>query len=78
MARLVGITVYRVWGGISESDGHFWSPINPFTSTDWTTKAALPLENSGEYLTVGTINSIEGVTIGTASEISPNLGGLLQ
>jgi hypothetical protein len=78
LASTTGITVYRVWGGYSGSAGSSWTPINPMTISNYANQAGLPLQNFGQYLSVGTVYSMDGIQIVTASPIGNNVGGLLE
>jgi hypothetical protein len=78
IAGTTGITVYRVWGGTSGPGGRSWTPIDPRTVSNYASSAGLPPGNTGQYLTIGQITSMEGVTITQASRILTNPGGLLE
>ena len=78
VASTTGITVYRVWGGYSGAAGRSWTPINPMTIVDYANQAGLPPQNFGQYMSVGTIYSMEDISIVSASPIGQNLGGLLE
>jgi RHS repeat-associated protein len=78
VARSIGITVYRVWGGESTPFGRFWATVNPLSITNYAQRAGLPPNNSGAYLTIGRLHSMEGVTINSAPGIGLNPGGLMQ
>jgi RHS repeat-associated protein len=87
MARLVGITVYRVWGGdpnqpeniFSGPWGASWTPVNPTAVDDFRSAAGLPDEiNMGRFISIGKIYDIGGMIIKSADEIGNNPGGLLE
>jgi hypothetical protein len=78
LAPTTGITVYRVWGGDSGPAGGSWTPVDPRTIADYAAQAGLPPGNSGQYLSVGTVYSMDGIQITNASRILTNPGGLLE
>jgi hypothetical protein len=87
MAKVTGITLYRVWGGdpnqapegFSGPWGSSWSPIDPRTIGNYRVIAGLPDEaNLGRFLSIGKISDIEGIMIKSAEQIGDNIGGLLE
>jgi hypothetical protein len=66
------VTVYRVWGGGSPPNGKYWTTLNPLSNTqNYRNLAGLPTENTGEYMTTGTLVEQTGVQYGTATGL-PN------
>ena len=70
--------VYRVWGGGSRPNGHFYSPHDPRLTPGYRNIAGLPPQNSGEFLNIGRVVNGEGLSFGPAAPIGGNVGGLTE
>ncbi len=75
------VTVYRVYGDGSNLYGHSWTPNGPRIVENFRNEAGLPsgkesgVNNSGQYLAVGTLVDWTGVTIRPALPLDGNTGG---
>ncbi|MCK9614270.1 MAG: hypothetical protein M0R48_02055 [Candidatus Omnitrophica bacterium] len=75
---LGGAKVYRVWGGGSGSQGRSWTTVNPQTVPNFRGQAGLPPQNTGRFVSEGTITNSSGVTVKSAEPIYGNPGGLTE
>lgn len=73
-----GEDVYRAWGGAAKSDGHSWTPIDPDSVSNFRDAAGLPNANTGEWTSVGTLKSANGVQVRSALPLDGNAGGLTE
>jgi RHS repeat-associated protein len=79
-----GQTVYRIWGGntetpdnsFSEAWGHSWTTVDPRTIENYRNIAGLPDANTGRFISIGTVTDSTGVTIRKALPLDGNMGGL--
>jgi hypothetical protein len=74
----VGQTVFRVWGNESGPNGQSWTPIDPNTVSNYRSAAGLPNGNDASMITTGTLINTDGVTVGRATELDGNPGGLAE
>ena len=70
-----GLTVYRVWGGESGPFGKSWTAIDPRLVPAYRDAAGLPVQNTGRYLTEGTLMDLN-VLFKSADPLHGNTGGL--
>jgi hypothetical protein len=59
---VVGMPVFRVWGGKSGPWGESWTTINPNSIPNLRSAAGLPDVNAGRFVSEGVLKSTEGVT----------------
>jgi hypothetical protein len=80
-----GMKIYRVWGGTSEADGIYWSPIHPMAiealgKGTYRNLAGLPITNSGKWLAIGDLDisafATGLATVGLSSSLDGTIGGL--
>jgi hypothetical protein len=71
-----GMTVWRVWGGRSNPEGHSWTFIAPTTLENYRDAAGLPIWNTGEFVSEGILVDTTRVTIKSADPFHGNKGGL--
>lgn len=76
VAPAVGDKVYRVWGDGAGPHGQSWSRTDPGSVDNYRDAAGLPNQNSGRFVTEGTLVNTEGVTQRTALPLHGNKGGL--
>lgn len=72
----VGDRVYRVWGGEAGANGRSWSRTDPKTVDNYRDAAGLPNQNSGRFVTEGTLTNTKGVAQRDALSVHGNKGGL--
>ena len=78
-APRVGDKVYRVWGGLSQPWGSYWTKVNPAHISNYRSIAGLPSSNAGRFVSEGILKSINGVSVSTAKIIeSGQIGGLQE
>jgi RHS repeat-associated protein len=68
-------TVYRVYGGGSEARGWWWTPIDPRTVPNYRSAAALPDENLGTGLVIGTVRTSDIIIAQPAQPLGRHPGG---
>jgi len=68
-APQVGDKVYRVWGGLSQPWGSYWTKVNPALISNYRSIAGLPSSNAGRFVSEGILKSINGVSLSTAKII---------
>ena len=71
-----GDKVYRVWGDKAGANGRSWSRTDPRTVDNYRDAAGLPNQNSGRFVTEGTLTNTKGVTQRDALSLHGNKGGL--
>ncbi|NOY84050.1 MAG: hypothetical protein GXO96_04355 [Nitrospirae bacterium] len=71
-----GDKVYRVWGDGAGPNGRSWSRTDPSTVKSYRNEAGLPDQNSGRFVTEGTLKDTRGVTQREALSLHGNKGGL--
>jgi len=71
-----GAPVYRVWGDGADASGRSWTTVDPRTVPNYRDAAGLPNENSGRFLSEGTLKDTSGVKLKTADPLHGNSGGL--
>ena len=71
-----GTLVYRVWGDRAGKLGHSWTTVDPRTVSNYRSAAGLPLENSGQMLTIGTLKETGPAIYRNALPVGNNPGGI--
>jgi RHS repeat-associated protein len=71
-----GARVYRVWGDGSPAAGPSWTTVDPRTVASYRNVAGLPNDNSGRFLSAGSLQNTQGVTLRAADPLHGNVGGL--
>lgn len=71
-----GTKVYRVWGDGAKPDGHSWTTVNPGTVDNYRDAAGLPSQNTGRFVSEGTLVDNTGVIRKQADPLHGNTGGL--
>ncbi|MGQ0592133.1 MAG: hypothetical protein ACT4QB_05640, partial [Gammaproteobacteria bacterium] len=71
-----GDKVYRVWGDEAGVNGRSWSRTDPRAVDSYRDAAGLPNQNSGRFVTEGTLTNAKGVTQRDALPLHGNNGGL--
>ena len=71
-----GVHIYRVWGGAAGPWGRSWTTVDPLTVPNYRDIAGLPRQNTGRFLSEGTLRSMEGVIIREALPLHGTIGGL--
>ncbi|MGH8489620.1 MAG: RHS repeat domain-containing protein [Gammaproteobacteria bacterium] len=71
-----GDKVYRVWGDKARANGRSWSRTDPRAVDNYRDAAGLPKQNSGRFVTEGTLTNGKGVTQRDALPLDGNRGGL--
>jgi len=73
-----GTKLYRVWGDGAPADGRSWTNVDPGKVTNFRAEAGLPPQNSGRFVSEGTLIDTTGVAVKTADSIYGNPGGLSE
>ena len=68
--------VFRVWGDRAGKLGHSWTTVDPRTVSNYRSAAGLPLENSGQMLTIGTLKETGPAIYRNALPVGNNPGGI--
>ena len=71
-----GDRVFRVWGDDAAANGRSWTRTDPRTVENYRDAAGLPNQNSGRFVTEGTLTDTAGVTQREALSVHGNRGGL--
>ncbi|MEM7765840.1 MAG: RHS repeat-associated core domain-containing protein, partial [Pseudomonadota bacterium] len=71
-----GTKVYRVWGDQSGPNGRSWTTADPKTVDNYRDASGLPNQNSGRFVSEGTLRNTDGVTRREALPLDGNRGGL--
>lgn len=71
-----GNKIYRVWGNEASANGRSWSRTDPRAVDNYRGAAGLPNQNSGRFVTEGTLTNAKGVTQRDALPLHGNNGGL--
>ena len=71
-----GTSVFRVWGDEAGAWGRSWTTVDPRTVPNFRNAAGLPTQNSGRFVTEGTLQNTRGVTTQAATPLHGNAGGL--
>ena len=72
----IGQKIYRVWGGEAGSYGKSWTRTDPSTISDYRSKAGLPNQNTGRFISEGSLTNIKGVEARSALPLHEHPGGL--
>jgi len=70
-----GITVYRVYGGLSGPNSQSWTPVNPLTLSNYRAELGLPVTNTADFLATGELIDFAGVRLGPAAALGDQPGG---
>lgn len=73
-----GTKVYRVWGGEAKASGRSWTTVDPRTVPNYRNAAGLPKQNTGRFLSEGTLTDTSGVSLKSADPLHGNAGGLSE
>jgi RHS repeat-associated protein len=71
-----GDKVYRVWGDKAKANGRSWTRTDPRTIKNYRKTSGLPNQNSGRFVTEGTLTDTKDVTRRNALPLHGNKGGL--
>jgi hypothetical protein len=75
-AALRNSPVYRVWGDDARPWGRSWTTVDPRTVPDYRDLAGLPDQNTGRFLSSGSLHDTRGVRRRRAEPVHGNRGGL--
>ena len=71
-----GTKVYRIWGNEAKASGRSWTTVDPRTVPNYRNAAGLPKQNTGRFLSEGTLSDTRGVSLKSADPLHGNAGGL--
>ena len=72
----LGQKIYRVWGDEASPYGRSWTRTDPDTIPNYRNEAGLPNENTGRFVSEGTLSNLQGVEQRSAIPLYDNICGL--
>ncbi|MCC7047272.1 MAG: hypothetical protein IT562_11220 [Alphaproteobacteria bacterium] len=75
-AALKNSPIYRVWGDDARPWGRSWTTADPKSVPDYRDLAGLPDQNTGRFLSSGTLRDTRGIGRRNAESLHGNRGGL--
>jgi RHS repeat-associated protein len=64
-----GATIYRASGGPADEFGSYWTTVDPAAIPNYRAASGLPLQNTGQTVTVGMLIDLNGVSVRSATPI---------
>ncbi|MFH1640824.1 MAG: hypothetical protein ABIA66_02540, partial [Candidatus Omnitrophota bacterium] len=71
-----GTKVYRAWGDDAGPYGRSWTTTDPNSVPNFRSEAGLPPQNTGRFVSEGTVIDPSGIKVKPADSIYGNPGGL--